>query len=265
MSSQPTTIAYVNELAKTLFNGSLRPAGVGRWEDIAVRILAGYEIGLKPIQSVNQIMVVNGRAVIWGDAALALVRGSGQLESIAERIDGAGENRTAVCVTKRKGESEEVATVFGVSDAKTAKLWGKTGPWTQYPDRMLKMRARSWAMRDCFGDILAGLGVAEEVMDYDVKPEPVTVRQVVDQKTLELLAARRTKYFHERGVNTTDAAVVKAAWVDLLKSKFGLESAKDLSPEQATDLLAELATPAPQPITPGEFFCGPEAAAPITE
>jgi hypothetical protein len=69
---------------------------------------------------------------------------------------------------------------FTVADAKKAGLWGKTGPWTQYPKRMLQMRARGFALRDAFPDVLKGLVTAEEAQDYPATQpahEPVVVRQ----------------------------------------------------------------------------------------
>jgi hypothetical protein len=42
---------------------------------------------------------------------------------------------------------------------------GKQGPWGQYPKRMRQMRARAFALRDVFPDVLRGLPVAEELMD----------------------------------------------------------------------------------------------------
>ena len=58
-----------------------------------------------------------------------------------------------------------------MADAKRAGLWGKSGPWTQYPDRMLLFRARGFALRDAFGDYLRGLRTVEEQGDIiDVTP-----------------------------------------------------------------------------------------------
>jgi hypothetical protein len=34
---------------------------------------------------------------------------------------------------------------------------------------MLQMRARGWALRDAFPDALKGLGIREEVQDYQIK------------------------------------------------------------------------------------------------
>jgi len=75
------------------------------------------------------------------------------------------EDSGAVSTVKRKG-MEPVSVTFTVGDAIRAGLWKKAGPWTQYPKRMLQMRARSFALRDAFPDVLRGLVATEELMDY---------------------------------------------------------------------------------------------------
>jgi hypothetical protein len=77
------------------------------------------------------------------------------------------EGDTAICVAKRRGR-KPVTAKFSVDDAKRAGLWGKQGPWTQYPKRMLQMRARGFALRDAFPDVLKGLITSEEAMDFPV-------------------------------------------------------------------------------------------------
>ena len=56
---------------------------------------------------------------------------------------------------------------FSVQDARRAGLWGRPGPWSQYPQRMLQMRARAFALRDAFADVLGGLYLREELEDAD--------------------------------------------------------------------------------------------------
>ena len=58
-----------------------------------------------------------------------------------------------------------------MADAKTAGLIGKQGPWTQYPKRMRQMRARAFALRDVFPDVLRGMPVAEELQDMPKERE----------------------------------------------------------------------------------------------
>ena len=139
--------------------------------NILVAMQWGAEIGLQPLQAMQNIAVINGRPSVWGDAMLALVRGSGLLEFIKEELS---ENGTeATCTVKRKGEDPHVS-VFTMEDAKKAGLSGKQGPWTQYPKRMLKLRARSYALRDIFPDVLKGMPIAEEEMDKEIDITPAS-------------------------------------------------------------------------------------------
>jgi len=125
----------------------------------------GMEVGLKPLQAMQNIAVINGRPSLWGDALIAIVRSSSLCEYVQEEMTKDG---TAVCRAKRRGEPEQVRT-FSDADAKTAGLANKQGPWVTSPKRMKQLRARAFALRDVFPDVLRGLPVAEEVMD--IPPE----------------------------------------------------------------------------------------------
>lgn len=120
----------------------------------------GAELGLKPLQALQNLAIINGRPSLWGDAVIALVRGSALCEYVVEDDDG----KVATCKVKRRGEPEQART-FSMEDATAAGLSTKQGPWTQYPKRMRQMRARAFALRDVFPDVLRGLPVAEELMD----------------------------------------------------------------------------------------------------
>ncbi len=151
----------------------------GKPESCLLAIQHGSEIGLSPMQSLQNIACINGRPAIWGDAALAVAMASAVCESVTEAIDGEGDNMVATCSAKRRGYERPTVVRFSVADAKKAGLWGKSGPWTQYPRRMLQLRARGFALRDAFPDVLKGLVTAEEANDYPaalVTAEPVVVR-----------------------------------------------------------------------------------------
>lgn len=157
--------------------------------DILVAIQMGSEIGLKPIQALQNIAVINGRPSVYGDALIALVQNNPLCEYVHEEFNE--ETMTAICKVKRKGDSEYVLR-FGEKDAKQAGLWGKSGPWAQYPKRMLQMRARGFALRDKFADVLGGLITVEEARDYptDVtpaaeKPEKQDLSSKLDNMLLE--------------------------------------------------------------------------------
>jgi hypothetical protein len=139
----------------------------------------GAELGLSPMQSLQSIAVINGRPCVWGDAALALVQSSPVCEWVKEYTEGQGDNLTAVCEAKRRGYPAPTVSRFSMADAKRAGLAGKSGPWSQYPERMLALRARGFALRNAFADALRGLITAEEAQDYPpaVQPQAVTVTQ----------------------------------------------------------------------------------------
>lgn len=155
--------------AKKIASTALCPSNYqGKPDDILVAMMMGAELGLAPMQALQNIAVINGKPSIYGDAMVALVRASGQCEYIKEWID----NDVAYCEVKRKGEQNPVTATFSKAQAEKAKLWGKTGPWTSYPERMLQMRARGFALRDVFADILKGFITVEEAQDYPDQ-EPV--------------------------------------------------------------------------------------------
>jgi hypothetical protein len=154
----------------------------GKPESCMLAIQHGSEVGLSPMQSLQSIAVINGRPTIWGDAALALVQSSPVCEYVKEYLEGQGDNLTAVCEAKRRGYPAPTVSRFSMSDAKRAGLAGKAGPWSQYPERMLALRARGFALRNAFADALRGLITAEEAQDY---PQPIvaeTPRQTVEMR-----------------------------------------------------------------------------------
>jgi len=138
----------------------------------------GMEIGLQPLQAMQNIAVINGRPAIWGDAMLAIVRGSGLLERIDEDPTDAG----CTCIVKRKGEPE-VTRTFTLEDAKRAGLAGKQGPWQQHPKRMMQMRARAFALRDVFPDVLRGVHIAEIAQDEPAERDMGAAEDVTPQKS----------------------------------------------------------------------------------
>ncbi len=160
----PQDIEQAYRLASAIAAADMAPKSYNRDANkIMVGIMHGMEVGLPPMAALQSIAVINGMPSIWGDGALALVRSSGLLEEFKETTEGEGEQAKAVCWVKRKGE-EGLAREFSVDDAKKADLWGKS-IWGKYPQRMLKMRARSWALRDGLADVLRGLHIAEEAQD----------------------------------------------------------------------------------------------------
>ena len=172
-SLAPQSWAEARQFAELLANSTMVPRDFqGKPANIMVAVQWGAEVGLGPLQAVQNIAVINGRPSIWGDAAIALVRGHSACVGIREGVEGEGEARHGWCEVTRRGEQPQRRT-FSVADAKKAGLWGKSGPWQQYPDRMLQLRARGFALRDVFPDALRGVITAEEARDLPPEPRDV--------------------------------------------------------------------------------------------
>jgi hypothetical protein len=198
----------------------------GKAESCMLAIQHGSEVGLSPMQSLQSIAVINGRPTIWGDAALALVQSSPVCEYVREYTEGEGDGLVAVCEAKRKGYPQPTVVRFSMADAKRAGLAGKAGPWTQYPARMLTLRARGFALRNAFADALRGLITAEEAQDYPTPApapeparEPVVVRPKFDTPPAPAPAANDPVANARLAVQRTNSLELLAALRDRVNQR----------------------------------------------
>jgi hypothetical protein len=200
----PQTMTEAIDFSNMLSKSTMVPkAYQNKPEDVLVAVQWGYELGLAPLQALQNIATINGKPSVYGDAAMALVQNSPVCEDVKEYFEGEGtSNPIAVCVAKRKNRTE-VISKYSVEDAKRAGLWNKQGPWTQYPKRMLQMRARGFALRDAFPDVLKGLITVEEAQDY---PEDTAVPQTPQIKRANPLDAIPSVSVSEVEVLETPAA-----------------------------------------------------------
>lgn len=159
----PTNLGEAMKYAELMAKTDLVPKDFkGKPENVLIAVQMGAEVGLSPIQSIQNIAVINGRPTMWGDAVLALVQDSDKMEWIKENDDG----ETATCTVKRRGYPDPAVRTFSNDDARKAGLDKKAGTWQTYKKRMRQMRARAFALRDNFADVLKGLAIREEVEDY---------------------------------------------------------------------------------------------------
>ena len=182
-------------VAQLVLQSGLAPDAIDTAEKVFVVLQTGAEIGLKPMQALNSIMVQKGKPTLWGDAALALVKGSGLCEYCKEYFELKGTMMTekdvqygdligypdglmAVCESKALRDEVPVKSYFSVADAKVAGLWarksgqGKPMPWSTHPKRMLKYKARAFNLRDNFPDVLFGMHLTEEMYGEEPLPAP---------------------------------------------------------------------------------------------
>jgi len=263
---QPQNLTELKELCEALYMGGMTPKGVDRPEKLLPMILQGMEIGLTVMQSIECITPpVNGKCSIYGDAGLALVRGSGLLKSLKESHEGEGDERKAVCEIQREGY-EPRRFEYPLSLAK--KLWSykaqvigtaknppSGGQWADDPDNMLMWRARWRALRTEFTDVLKGMQGYEEREDEEAIETAVVVEQPaklpppISKPTQAALPpaipAERTALFERltsvkqiMGSNL-DADKLAELWKTELAA-YDCKSAKELSDEKLLELVEDL-------------------------
>ncbi len=173
----PTNLTEAVEFSKFIAtSGHIPKQFQGKPNDILVAIQWGYEIGLAPMQALQNIAVINGRPSLWGDSLIAVCKHHPEWRGIEETY--IEEEDKAVCIVKRNvhGETEVTKAEFSYKDAQKARLANKPGPWQDYPRRMMQLRARGFALRDAFPDAIKGLITTEEAIDYpEEKQSPKNV------------------------------------------------------------------------------------------
>lgn len=179
MAIVPQSFDEAYRVAQVLAASGMTPKDINTPEKVMVAIMAGAEIGMAPFQAVQSFAIINGRPTLWGDGMMGVVRARGVKveESILDGI--------ATCTVTRPDTGEQITRTFSEADAVRAGLWKKQGPWTTYPQRMLQMRARAWALRDGCADMLRGIHMAEEAQDVEVIDNERIPDYDTDQRVVE--------------------------------------------------------------------------------
>ena len=186
----PQDVDSAFRMAKAIFQSGLAPKGFGNEQQVFVAMQLGAEVGLSPMAAIQNIAVINGKPGIFGTAQLGIVQASGLLEWIKETSTGQGDSLSVTVEVKRMGDPEVKSSTFSATQAKKAGLWGKAGPWQQYPERMVMHRARTYALRDKFADVLSGLAyTVEELQDLPADPRDVTPKKPLAETLTDALEA----------------------------------------------------------------------------
>lgn len=177
---KPRNFDEAYRFANFISNSNLIPAAFrGKPADVLIAVQLAMELGVAPMQGLQSIAVINGRPTIWGDLLPALVYQSGLCDLFNEE----GDENEARCTVKRKGFAP-IQRTFSMEDARRVPYTEANNPkvkcladkatYVAYPKRMLQMRARAFAIRDAFPDVLKGVGIREETEDIPTTAVDVT-------------------------------------------------------------------------------------------
>lgn len=130
--------------------------------DCIAAVMYGKEIGLAPMESLQQLHVINGSVGLSGKALSALIHQAGHILV----MDEMSAERGAVKAMRRDPFNHELIEVgmfeFTWADAEAAGLDGQD-TYTMYPKDMLYWRAVSRAAKLAFPDVTTGLLLPEEI------------------------------------------------------------------------------------------------------
>jgi hypothetical protein len=200
----PQSIEEVFRVAKGVVQSGLAPDALVKGKDVdsaamavAVAIMSGAELGLKPMVSLRSFTVINNKPALYGDGLINVVRQSGKVTRLATGCDTREGKLVGWCEAKRNDTDEEKRVEFSQDDAVRAGLWATSGstPWAKYPQRMLAWRAAGWCLRELFGDVLGGIRDEFEAQDSPeieqqviAPPPPPPAEDVVDIEPFDLEA-----------------------------------------------------------------------------
>ncbi|CAH0528451.1 hypothetical protein CTH30272_02136 [Allocatenococcus thiocycli] len=178
-SLTPQSLDEAMKMAELMAQSEMVPKDYqGKPANVLVAVQMGAELGLKPVQALQNIAVVNGRPSVWGDGLRALIMSAPDLVSIDDGFDN--HSMTAKCIIQRNINGNVVTFTgeFSQADAEHAGLWGRN-TWKSYPKKMLEWRAFGFAARKAYADRLRGIQLAEESQDIQpVKAEEKEINPV---------------------------------------------------------------------------------------
>lgn len=133
-----------------------------------IKIQAGSELGLAPIQSMTGINVIKGRITLSAGLMAALIKRAGY------KLRVRWEPQPLCCIVSLyEGNDLLGDSSFSVEDAKQAGLSGDN--WRKYPRNMLYARAVSNAARWYTPEVLTGCYLPDELEDappIEIQPAP---------------------------------------------------------------------------------------------
>lgn len=205
-SLSPSAVRARMDYAQALAQSNLLPEAYRKNPpNVLLAIEYGQALGLKPIAALSGISVIKGKPTLSADLMASVVRNAGH----KLRIEQKG---MAVRATLIRADDPDFSftSVWDQEKAERAGLWGQRGPWSQYPEQMLRSRAITEVCRQGASDCLYGaVYTPEELQHAEAAPAPQDGAQKVDAAGMNRVL---TDWVNRMGGDASDiAAKYKAA------------------------------------------------------
>lgn len=165
VEEQNDVISLQKRQLAALVEGGFIPKGCSKEEAFA-RVVAGASMGMKPIQAINGIAMINGKPTLHSDSIPCTVMASGLVNGMKYKFTGEGETLACTFYVRRKGIEEYQEWTYSMEDAKKAGLLSNP-VWQKHTKKMLFNRARTWCFRNTFPDVIGNVYTPEEIEDVD--------------------------------------------------------------------------------------------------
>jgi hypothetical protein len=141
--------------------------GEAKVADVFAILVMGMELGLKPMQALNSIHVIQGRATLSAQLMLSIVKKRCPDFRLSIKITGDQKNPVVHVKGTRHGGDEEFVTTWDMNRAASLGLIGKDN-WKKQPLTMLQWRATSEVCRFLAPEAVLGIYTEDEAQDIEL-------------------------------------------------------------------------------------------------
>lgn len=178
----PVALQQIEYFANKLKDSQALPNTITNGAQLMMVLLAGFEAGMSPMESINSYYIVNGKLTMWGDAVIRQLRRNTYTVKWIETTD-----KKAVVEIHKDGKLIGDGS-FTIEQAATAGLAGKD-VWKKYPEDQLRWKAISRAIRFHCPEVLGGVYITEDIKEdiTNDKVQATDISIINDEQRDELL------------------------------------------------------------------------------
>lgn len=239
----PEDAEGVYKISTFLAQSDLCPKSFGnKPSNVFACIMLGRELGIGAMSAMANIAVVNGRASLWGELVVGLIRSSGLCQKLVKKVEGSGKTLSVTVIGQRKGDTTDTIETFTWADAENAGLASKE-TYQKYPKDMLYWKAMNRIGKFLWPDVLKGLNIRE--VAEEMATEFVGQVEILDAKIPAAPAPEELT--PEQLKAKADAAVAKKSKLEAKEAaKAEKKAAKSAKPSPAAEALKEIPEAQPE-------------------
>lgn len=159
-----------------------------------VKILAGRELGIPPMEAMQEIYIIEGKVALSANLIAKKIRQSKKYDY--EIVEMNGDLKDGYCVVNilRRVDAYQPPVIIGTSrftmeDARKADLVKASGGWVKYTRNMLFARAITNARRWFCPDVASGYYTPDELgAEEDEEGRPITPQGPVLKRGMQVTA-----------------------------------------------------------------------------